>query len=71
MILMTGRADYEWARGVFSERLRHKPNATLFSPSHDDLPPAELAGWILDDGLPVRLQLQAHKYIWGAQARGV
>jgi 7-carboxy-7-deazaguanine synthase len=69
--VIAGRSDYEWARGVFMERLRHRPNATLFSPSHDDLPAAELAGWILEDGLPVRLQLQAHKYIWGAHARGV
>ena len=38
---------------------------------HDDLPPAELAKWILEDGLPIRLQLQIHKYIWGANVRGV
>jgi 7-carboxy-7-deazaguanine synthase len=31
----------------------------------------DLAGWILEDGLPVRLQLQVHKYIWGADVRGV
>jgi len=38
---------------------------------HDVLPPLELASWILADRLPVRLQLQVHKYIWGAHARGV
>jgi len=43
----------------------------LFSPSHDDLPAVDLARWILEDGLPVRLQLQVHKYIWGAHVRGV
>jgi 7-carboxy-7-deazaguanine synthase len=44
---------------------------TLFSPSHDDLSPVDLARWILEDGLAVRLQLQIHKYIWGAETRGV
>jgi len=43
----------------------------LFSPVHGELAPADLASWILAAGLPVRLQLQAHKYIWSADARGV
>jgi 7-carboxy-7-deazaguanine synthase len=43
----------------------------LFSPVHGVLAPAELGGWILEAGLDVRLQLQAHKYIWGDDARGV
>jgi 7-carboxy-7-deazaguanine synthase len=38
---------------------------------HDVLPSRDLAEWILEDRLPVRLQLQAHKYIWGADVRGV
>ena len=59
------------ARLVELEKLRGKPNPVLFSPSHDDLPAVNLARWILEDGLPVRLQLQIHKYIWGADARGV
>ena len=37
----------------------------LFSPSHEQLPARELADWILEDRLPVRLQLQLHKYLWG------
>ena len=53
------------------EKLRDKENTVLFSPSHGDLPPVDLARWILDDGLSVRLQLQLHKYIWGANVRGV
>jgi 7-carboxy-7-deazaguanine synthase len=69
--VIASRADYDWARGVYREMLQSKPNVTLFSPAHDDLPPATLARWILEDGLPVRLQLQVHKYIWGADARGV
>ena len=69
--VIASRRDYEWARGVVLERFKTKPNATLFSPSHDDLPPMDLARWVLEDGLPVRLQVQIHKYIWGAQTRGV
>jgi 7-carboxy-7-deazaguanine synthase len=65
------RSDYEWSRATFLERFRDKPNAILFSPVHDDLPAVDLARWILEDGLPVRLQLQVHKYIWGADVRGV
>ncbi len=42
--------------------------AVLFSPVHGVLPGHELAAWILADRLPVRLQLQAHKYIWSADA---
>ena len=37
----------------------------LFSPSHDQLPARDLADWILADGLPVRLQVQLHKILWG------
>jgi 7-carboxy-7-deazaguanine synthase len=43
----------------------------LCSPVHDVLAPRDLASWILADNLPVRLQLQVHKYVWGAHARGV
>jgi 7-carboxy-7-deazaguanine synthase len=66
------RADYEFARGVVERHgLAGKCAAVLFSPVHDVLAPPELASWILADHLPVRLQLQVHKYIWGAHARGV
>ena len=69
--VITDRADYEWSRQVVRERFQNRPNPILFSPSHDELPARDLAGWILEDNLPVRLQLQAHKYIWGADVRGV
>ena len=45
--------------------------AVLFSPVHGVLDPKALAAWILADKLPVRLQLQTHKYIWDPQTRGV
>ena len=66
------RADYEFARGVVA---RHDPlarcAAVLFSPVHGVLEAKQLAEWILADRLPVRLQLQAHKYIWSPDTRGV
>lgn len=37
----------------------------LFSPSHEQLPARDLADWILEDRLPVRFQIQLHKYLWG------
>ncbi len=69
--VIASRRDYEWARDVFNAELRTRPNVTLFSPSHDDVPSKELAGWVLEDGLAVRVQLQVHKYIWGARTKGV
>lgn len=66
------RADYEYARAVVErEQLDARVAAVLFSPVHGVLEPRPLAEWILGDGLPVRLQLQAHKYIWSPEARGV
>jgi 7-carboxy-7-deazaguanine synthase len=69
--VISSRFDYDWSRKVYLEKFTHKSNPILFSPSHDVVRPEHLARWILDDGLPVRLQLQLHKYIWGADARGV
>lgn len=66
------RADYEFARDAVNRyALPGKCAAILFSPVHAELAPKELAAWILEDRLPVRLQLQAHKYVWGADVRGV
>jgi 7-carboxy-7-deazaguanine synthase len=66
------RGDYEFARGVVERhQLTGRCAAVLFSPVHGVLAPQELAAWILADRLPVRLQLQVHKYVWGAHARGV
>jgi 7-carboxy-7-deazaguanine synthase len=66
------RADYEYARAIVREHdLASKTEAVLFSPVHGVLAPADLAKWLLEDHLPVRLQLQQHKYVWDPQARGV
>ena len=70
--VVSDRADYEWARNViFEHRLAQKVNAILMSCAFDELAPADLAAWMLEDRLPARLQLQIHKHIWHPQARGV
>lgn len=66
------RADYEYAKDVVARYgLLDRTAAVLFSPVHGVLDAKELAAWILEDRLPVRLQLQAHKYIWDPHTRGV
>jgi 7-carboxy-7-deazaguanine synthase len=60
------RADYEWARDACATyRLFERVHEVLFSPSHTELPPARLAEWVLEDRLPVRVQIQLHKVLWG------
>src|SRR5687767_2137904 len=66
------RGDYEFARDTLVRHaLDRRCAAVLFSPVHGVLNPRELSEWILQDRLPVRLQLQLHKHIWGANVRGV
>ena len=66
------RADYEFARETATRHaLDRRCAAVLFSPVHGVLDPKILSEWILEDRLPVRLQLQIHKHIWGANVRGV
>jgi 7-carboxy-7-deazaguanine synthase len=59
------RADYEWSRGKLRELTLPAGCTVLFSPSHEQLPARALADWILEDRLPVRFQIQLHKYLWG------
>jgi 7-carboxy-7-deazaguanine synthase len=59
------RADYDWARARLEELGLASRCTVLFSPSAEQLPPRELADWILADRLPVRFQLQLHKALWG------
>lgn len=66
------RTDYEYARETLCRyRLDRKCAAVLFSPVHGVLGPKVLAEWVLQDRLPVRVQLQLHKYIWGPDVRGI
>lgn len=57
--------DYQWAKQVMSDHNLDQICPILFSPVFHQLDPAALAAWILRDNLPVRLQLQLHKLIWG------
>jgi 7-carboxy-7-deazaguanine synthase len=66
------RGDYDFARRVVAERdLSRRVAAVLFSPVHGVLDPKTLSEWMLADGVPARLQLQLHKYIWSPDTRGV
>ena len=61
------REDYEWSVGQLQQHgLAQKVDDILFSPSHEELDPARLAQWILDDRLPVRMQIQLHKLLWNS-----
>ena len=63
--VLANRADYLWARDVVHAQGLEKVCPILFSPVQGELPPAHLADWILADRLPVRMQLQLHKILWG------
>jgi 7-carboxy-7-deazaguanine synthase len=66
------RADYDFALDILRRHnLAARTAAVLFSPVHGVLDPRTLAGWMLADAVPARLQLQLHKYIWSPTTRGV
>jgi 7-carboxy-7-deazaguanine synthase len=59
------RADYDWARAMLDEFQLPARCQVLVSPSHGQLEAGTLADWILADQLPIRFQIQLHKYLWG------
>ncbi|WP_295804156.1 7-carboxy-7-deazaguanine synthase QueE [uncultured Microbulbifer sp.] len=60
------RGDYDWAKFALDQyRLHERVGEVLFSPSYEQLPARQLADWIIEDRLPVRMQLQLHKLLWG------
>jgi 7-carboxy-7-deazaguanine synthase len=59
------RGDYEWSRAKMTELELPSRCTVLFSPSHEQVSARDLADWILEDRLPVRFQIQLHKYLWG------
>ncbi len=66
------REDFEWALEIVAKyQLLERTAAVLFSPVWQWLEPRQLAEWVLETHLPIRLQLQIHKYIWGPDVRGV
>jgi 7-carboxy-7-deazaguanine synthase len=71
-LVLCDRTDYEWAKAIIDEhRLPDRVHAVLLSSVWGELDPRTLIDWVLEDRLPVRVQLQMHKVIWGADAQGV
>lgn len=64
-VVIASRCDYDWAREAIARHHLAEKCPILFSPAQGQLEPAQLADWILADGLPVRFQLQLHKVLWG------
>lgn len=62
--VICNRADYEWARDLVRARRLNERCTVLFSPAYGQVEARDLAQWILDERLPVRLQIQLHKYLW-------
>ncbi|MGB5809970.1 MAG: radical SAM protein [Polyangiales bacterium] len=70
--VLADRADYEWAKAVIEEHaLAARVNAVLLGCVWGELEPKDLVAWVLEDGVPARVQIQAHKVIWGGEAEGV
>ena len=66
--VLCNRADYDWAKNILSEHAINRKCSVLFSPVYQDVNPTDLAEWILQDKLPVRMQMQLHKILWGEVA---
>lgn len=64
-LVLCDRRDYEWARDLILDRALFKIAPVSLSPVWETLPPTELAQWVLEDHLPVRMQVQLHKVLWG------
>jgi 7-carboxy-7-deazaguanine synthase len=69
--VIASRADFDWAAETIGSHQLQKRFTVLLSPAFGLATPRELAGWLLESGLQVRMQLQMHKYIWEPNARGV
>jgi 7-carboxy-7-deazaguanine synthase len=69
--VINDRADYEWAKETVERFRIDRRCPVLFSPVFGTLDPRQLAEWVLADRLPVRYQIQMHKYIWSPDMRGV
>lgn len=63
--VLCSREDYDWAKQKLNELKLTEKCPVLFSPSYQTLNPADLAQWVLADGLDVRMQVQLHKILWG------
>ena len=69
--VVCSREDFDWSAALVRQHRLEERFPILFSPSFGQVEASELARWLLESGLRARLNLQIHKYIWGADARGV
>jgi len=70
--VVTNRADFDWAVDRMRRAdLPEKGVPLLFSPVRGRLDPASLAAWIMESGLPLRLQLQLHRLVWPREPEGI
>jgi 7-carboxy-7-deazaguanine synthase len=69
--VLLDRDDYLWAKRQIRERRLDERAPLLFSPVYGQLAPGEMARWVLEDQLPVRVQIQTHKVLWPGVERGV
>ena len=69
--VILNRKDYDWCKNILNKYMIHKKAQVLFSPVYEKLDLKDLAKWVLEDNLPVRLQTQLHKVIWSKDAIGV
>jgi 7-carboxy-7-deazaguanine synthase len=69
--VLADEADYRWSAAIVERARLAKRTEVLFSPVHGRMDPRLLVEWIVRDRLPVRVNLQLHKYVWGADTRGV
>ena len=69
--VLGSRQDYDWAKEKIRELNLDSRHTVLMSPVWDQLKPRQLADWVLEDGLHVLMQVQLHKFLWGAETRGV
>jgi 7-carboxy-7-deazaguanine synthase len=69
--VITSRMDFDWAVDVVRERGLAERLTVMFSPADGLVTLKELAGWMIEDKTPARLNMQLHKMIWGQEARGV
>jgi len=63
--VLCSRADYVWAKEILNKHHIADKCPVLFSPVYSQINPTDLAGWVLEDKLPVRMQVQLHKILWG------
>lgn len=70
--VLASRRDYQWARDTIVDySLETRCGCILFSPVFGEIDPRDIVQWILEDDLPVRFQLQMHKFIWPPDQKGV